>query len=96
MGNSGHIFLMALMTANVLVQGPLVKRVRSRYGKSAGTTVLDGACGIYGLIFIIWASLAWGFLWWGAGIGAGTLMVVVGTWLYRRRAVERLRAPTGS
>jgi hypothetical protein len=95
MGKSGYIFLLALTISNMFVQGPLLKLVRSRYGQGAGTRFLDGARDVYLLIVTVWASVAWGFLWRGAGIGAVSLLVVAGTWLYRRRAVMRLRPPAG-
>ncbi len=95
MGMSGHIFLMALTVSNMLVQGPLAKLVRSRYGQGGATRMLDGASGVYGLIFTVWASVAWGFPWPGAGVGAGMLLIVLGTWLYRRREAGRLRASAG-
>ncbi|WP_261556518.1 hypothetical protein [Frankia tisae] len=95
MGKSDYIFLMVLMTADMLAQDLLVRLVRSRRGEGAGTMALDGARGAYGLILTVWVSVTWGFLWRGAVIGAVMLLAVVGTRLYRRRAAMRFLVAAG-
>ncbi|WP_261565467.1 hypothetical protein [Frankia gtarii] len=91
MEKSDYIFLMVLVTVNVLAQGPLVWLVRSRHGEGAGTMTLDVTRGAYGLISTVWVSVTWGFLWPGAVVGLGMLLVMVGTWLYRHRVAMRLQ-----
>ncbi|OAA18387.1 hypothetical protein UG55_11136 [Frankia sp. EI5c] len=86
-----HIFLFVLLSANIATRGPLARFVRRRKGDRAAKRVLDTAGVVYGLAVTVWFSVSWGFLWWGAGIGAGMLVLSLGTWLYGRYTEQRLR-----
>ncbi|MCL9761906.1 hypothetical protein [Frankia sp. AiPa1] len=88
-GQADWIFLLVLQSTNMLGQGPLVTFVRRRHGESAGTVAVAVVQAAYALAFTLWASIVWGFFWWGAGSGTVALLTALGTWLYRRRGTMR-------